>query len=311
MCVRNAKVAATGLIDIVQVITGKDLARERYDGALDEMRTRAPLPSVTGPADMYGYHQAFLIANHLDYSPRPVMQSYAAYMPSLASLDARRLLSASAPSNLFLDFDNFGDGRFPTLSDNTSYPEILAGYEPRSSPIQTKYPLLVKRAVPRVSTWTRFSVSTVQFGQTLKVDVPQNSLVWATIEVHPTLLWNLAALVYKPPVLWIDATTHDGISHPYRLIASMAEEGFILSPLVESSQDFLDLYKLDSAAASRRQRRADCHYCAGFTLESSVLQAGYRHPLISIGFQGSLRNAGEIASWLAATRSGALGVIRP
>jgi hypothetical protein len=114
----------------------------RYDDALAAIRANRPISHLNGTSDIYPYDQAELLASGNEWSPRPVLQSYSAYTPSLIELDRRHLLGASAPENLYLTTQAI-DGRYPALDDGSSLPVILGSY----SPIAAESYFLVTRRV--------------------------------------------------------------------------------------------------------------------------------------------------------------------
>jgi hypothetical protein len=73
-----------------------------YEAAHAQIRTDAPLPAVSGEADIYPVQQSTLIANGIRYRPRPVFQSYAAYTDYLIKRNVDFLKSARAPATIFL-----------------------------------------------------------------------------------------------------------------------------------------------------------------------------------------------------------------
>jgi hypothetical protein len=89
-----------------------------------------PLPwQPAGTADMYGSALSRLLVSGLAWSPRPVLESYSAYTPALARLDADHLTGAAAPDNVFFRPDPI-DYRLPALEDGLSWPALLSLYMP-------------------------------------------------------------------------------------------------------------------------------------------------------------------------------------
>ncbi len=90
--------------------------------------TSAPLAVLLhGGADLYPVDQAVIIANTTRWDPRPVFQSYAAYTPFLAELNAAHLAGPSRPQTLLFRVAAI-DGRFPALDDGPSWLSILSSY---------------------------------------------------------------------------------------------------------------------------------------------------------------------------------------
>jgi hypothetical protein len=71
------------------------------------------------------------------------------------------------------------------------------------------------------------------------VVMPSTSdLVYAEINLKPTLLGKLLGILYKPPQLVIALKLKNGSSTQYRVIANMMESGFFMSPLIRDTNDF-------------------------------------------------------------------------
>ncbi len=71
-------------------------------GLLEAERARSQLPTIRGligqaSVDVFGHAQAIAFFNDLNYQPRPVFQSYAAYNPHLMQLNNQCYQSVSVP----------------------------------------------------------------------------------------------------------------------------------------------------------------------------------------------------------------------
>jgi hypothetical protein len=82
---------------------------------------------------------------------------------------------------------------------------------------------------------------TYRFGR--KIAVPAGSAP-ELVEIHikPSLLGKLANVFYKRHPLSITVNLENGEVRSYRIVAGMAESGFLISPLVEDTKDFGALY---------------------------------------------------------------------
>jgi hypothetical protein len=66
-----------------------------------------------------------------------------------------------------------------------------------------------------------------------------------------TTAGGLATFAYKLPPLWLDVT-HANTSKTYRLTASSAESGFLISSVLSDRQQFADLLANPESAATIR-----------------------------------------------------------
>jgi hypothetical protein len=94
-------------------------------------------------------------------------------------------------------------------------------------------------------------VSTTWF---VPVQVPKDAApVWVSLELRKTAFGKLVDLLYRLPPIMIDVELDDGATRAFRLVPEMARAGFLLSPLIESSERFSRLF--DSAASSSTSGR--------------------------------------------------------
>jgi len=210
-----------------------------YVSNLRDPPEAAPLPKLAGTTDIYPHDLAELIASGNSWSPRPVPQSYAVYSPILARLNENHLRGQQAPDNIIFRVGPFIiDERFPTLEDGLSWPTLLSHYAPFRS--DAKYLYLKKRVAPAGMNRTTVLQGSYQLGE--KVTLPAtNPMLFAEIELPPTLWGRLSMLLFKPDPLYIEVTLVNGENKAYRFIPSMARTGFVLSPLVESTVEFAQL----------------------------------------------------------------------
>jgi glycosyltransferase involved in cell wall biosynthesis len=184
-----------------------------------------PFPRAEGTVDLYPYEQGFVIAQPWKYSPRPVIQSYSAYTPALAEINARHLQSPKAPQTIFFRVHPL-DNRYPSLDDGLSWPELLVRYDL----CETLGPYIrLQRAIPPRS-WQLVSLAEItgRLGQEIEIPEIGGGAIWAEVDIQPTLRQRVVSFFYKAPLPGI---TVNG-KFPFRLLPSLARSGFLLSPLV-------------------------------------------------------------------------------
>ena len=215
-----------------------DAFRRAFDEGKAKVAAVADLPPTNGIVDLYPNDQELLLASNRDYYPRPVMQSYSAYTPELAFLNADHLQGPHAPQTAFFGISPI-DEHYPSMDDGPSWPALLGQYRFRS--YAQAYAVLDRVPGTAAGTIDAASMSgTPQFGDT--VTVPQDApFVWAKMQFHPTLLGRLASALFKMPLLHMDVTTADGQTRTFRVVPGMASAGFLLSPTVSTAHDFVAL----------------------------------------------------------------------
>ncbi len=229
---------------------------ERCHQALVEAN---PLPKLQGTVDTYTYRLSVAMAHGFEISNRPVIQSYSAYTPKLAEMNAAHLRGPRAPEHLLISW-NAIDGRLPSLEDSLSWPEFLTRYESRSR--HGTWLVLDRRKTPLTSRLVPISQGVLERGGRYEVDASSTDLVWAEVRLKPTMLRKPAVMLHKDVVTKITLRTDDG-DREFRLLPSLAGAGFLLSPLVEDTDDFQQLIEERRGKAvssfSVKARRAFFH----------------------------------------------------
>jgi hypothetical protein len=233
--VQNIFVPVKSLADTAQ-------SQKTYDKNLAAIRKQFPIPPIEGEADIYPWNQMALFANGLNYHPRPVIQSYSAYTPELAELNAAWLRSDRAASNILFEILPV-NSHFPSLDDGLSWPELLTRYDIADT--NGEFLLLKRSAAPRQFHLTPLKETTVQFGENILLPAATNAPLWAEMEIDKSIPGKIVATFYKPPILRLMVSLRDGRQLYFRLVPGMARGGFILSPLIADKESFLSLASAD------------------------------------------------------------------
>jgi len=228
----KARGAAQGIITRVEFPDALPVAFARTSAA---NRAAYPLPSVKGTVDLYPVNLAALFAAGMKWDGRPVIQSFAAYTPTLEAVNAQHLISNDAPANVFFAIDPI-DGHLPALDDALSWPLLLSRYSIVG--IHGNYLQMVHSAHPGP---VRYDGRVVRIDVRLNkwIDVPSDGgFLWARIDMRPTVLGNLVLAAFKLPHVSIELRFKDGRTGRYRYIPELGRAGFLLSPAVGSTVGF-------------------------------------------------------------------------
>ena len=217
-----------------------------YGKSQSLMKEGIPLPPVQGGADLYPYSQDVLFANGVGYCPRPVIQSYSAFTPELARMNAQWLQTDRAAKTLFFAI-NDPDNRFPSLDDGFSWPELLTLYDLKGISSESgAYLCLSRSPTPRKFQLQPFLETNVTLGETFNLPSTANGPVWAEIEISKTLTGKLLSFFFKPTILMADIKLANKSEKIRRIVPGLASAGFLLSPYIASNEAFLALAKADS-----------------------------------------------------------------
>jgi hypothetical protein len=229
------------LAAMARLATGHSHLHDRFENGLAEIRHNSRLPALQGTVDAYPCNAAVAIAYGLDYQPRPIMQSYVAYTPELAQLNADHLHGPNAPDNILFVVlnDPYWLRHVPSSDDSLSWPLLLSQYDVTNK--AGGFLILHKAAHPRGYELVPISQLATGFGATVSVPAPMDGPVWVRITIHASGAGKLLSLLYKDPELNMTLLTRDGREHWFRLVPGEAEAGFLLSPLIEGNSEFASL----------------------------------------------------------------------
>jgi hypothetical protein len=224
-----------------------------FGRSLASIRRKAAVPELQGSVDIYPTDQSAILASKNQWNPRPVFQSYSAYTPILTGMNERHLRGGAAPDNVLFSVDPI-DEHLPSMEDGLSWPALLDNYT--LAGIERNMAYLRKEAVIRsASSYAVIDEGMHRTGETVSI-AETNVPVFAEIDLRPTLLGKLVGAAFKYPQLRMTVRLEDGISRNYRVLSNMMQPGFILSPLVENTQDFTLLLTRDGDFFRRNEVRS-------------------------------------------------------
>lgn len=213
-----------------------------WENSLAAARAAARLPAIQaavgrGTVDVFNYEQAVAVLNGLNFTPRPVFQSYAAFTPRLAWRNLRFYQSDQAPEFVLWKHMTI-DGRYPTQDDAALVSELPRGYAPLLE--EGDYLLLQKvRPLParRLERRLLFEKG-LGFDEELVLPAAGVHPRWLQVSLPLSKLGRLRSFLYKPPVAHLTVTDSSGRETTWRLLPQVAADGFLLDPLLETQADF-------------------------------------------------------------------------
>lgn len=220
-------------------INNKNWLWEDYALSMQYLKNQAHLPIVIGKTDIYSYDQTYLIASGNSWSPRPVFQSYSVFNAYLAKKNTTHLEGSNAPDTVFFKLQAI-DNKMPSLEDGASWPIFLVNYTPQKT--LGDFLLLAKKAVQKPVKYTTQTVRNRSVALGDKVAISTSDLVFAKIDLEPTLWGRLLLFFLGPDKLQLHLQLPNKKIVDYNFIPSMGKSIFLLSPLVENTQEFAQLY---------------------------------------------------------------------
>lgn len=213
-----------------------------FEKSVEKISNDSPLPAMDGTSDIYNYNQSVLLASDNKWNPRPAFQSYQAVTPYLANANYKHLVNKeTAPDNIFFSLETI-DGRFPSMDDGLSWKALLGLYKPEGWTENKDYLILKRDDIYGKELRVKDSRSlTGKTGQEI-ANPYENGLVFFKMHQKKSIIGTLLSIVYKTDPVRIKLMLQNGQYRIFRIIPSMSETGFLLSPLSESTLDFYYLY---------------------------------------------------------------------
>ncbi|MBD9515404.1 hypothetical protein [Pseudomonas sp. PDM22] len=219
---------------IAERITSPGKLATAYQQRLTHLHQEDPVRMLSGTSDIYPWDITTLIASGNKWAPRPVFQSYSAYTPALALANESHLRSQKSPDNLFVKVTSI-DGRFPALEDGASWPTMLRNYAPIS--LDGNYLVLHRERLDPVDLDSGLvHTQTATLGQAITIPRYSGAL-FARISMKQTLQGKISKTLYKSGGLSINLELRNGERRKFHFVPSMAESGFVVSPLIEDAFD--------------------------------------------------------------------------
>jgi len=197
-----------------------------------------PNLDIRGSADVYPLSQTLALPQGLTCRPRPIFQSYSAYTPNLAEMNAAHLRSDRAADHILFDVWTI-DGRFAAQDDSLSWPELLTRYDIKV--MAERYILMEKSVTPRQYELAPIGETVARFDEAIELPSMIGGTIWVRIDIRQSLYGNIIAMLYRPTRVSLTVSTRSGRTYGGRLLTAVARAGFLLSPVVENRQSFFAL----------------------------------------------------------------------
>ena len=221
--------------------------RSSLEAELEARRKLAQLPMLrqiisNGTVDVFGSHQAYVLLNGLNYRPRPLFQSYAAYSRGLARLNEEFYLSAASPEYVLFELTSL-EHRFPALDDALALRTLLINYQRVA---REGHFLLLKRESAKPTKLTLVDQGTLTFTQPINLRQHAGENLWIEIEIKSSLAGRVMQLLYRPSPIRLSVWSDSG-EKPKRLerrqaARSVLQSGFVVSPFLlttDTADEFL------------------------------------------------------------------------
>ena len=169
----------------------------------------------------------------------PILQSLAAFSPLTAKMNRDFLLGRN-PLDFFLFKAETIDNRYPALDDGMSWHVIIHNYTPLK--YKGEYLILFKNN-PKNETAPLTKKASLTQKITSEVLIPETQNPrFAEISLEKSFIGKLLSIFYKIPPDSITVKTRGGQQITRRFIAPMAENRFLLSRFINSTESYSYLF---------------------------------------------------------------------
>lgn len=261
---------ALGNIQRTVALASSRNARANYNPAHSYLND-SDLSEVIGgrTVDMHGYNQAKLIANSLNFVPRPALQSYSAYTPLLTHLNAAHLQRPDGPEVVVMDYTAI-DKRYPPLEDAAAFRQLLFGYRLVNVIENTLVFERTQAQAPSPLSEPPQQVIHATLEESIELPRTNSALLWVSFDFEKTISGRIQEFFYKlpTPVLTIETSTGDFLH--FNLPYKMARTPFLVSPIVVDKLDLISLLRKQKHTSLRRLRISMPSGTSGFRPQVSI-----------------------------------------
>lgn len=239
-----AAIAPATMARNAAALVSVDPVREQWRGQWLSARQEHLMPltrAAVGEAtvDLVSHAQGLLLLNGLNYHPRPVFQSYAAYTPALTRRNEAFLLGDDAPDFVMISAESM-DGHLLSSEDPLGFLALVLRYEPVLA--EGDFVLLrrserrpLPARPPGEDRWQRRSL-----GELIELpEAPPGHLTIVHARIEPSLAGRAVAAMWREPRLSLDIGTRSGLFLPAALQRRSAEVGFVIDPVLLDTADLV------------------------------------------------------------------------
>lgn len=181
--------------------------------------------------------------NHLNYNPRPVVQSYQAYNEYLDNKNQEKYLSDTAPDFVIYSIEN-NDGKYSIGDETLTLLALLQRYEPVK--IWDNHLLLSKKKVTKTLKLIKQTKHTWELGKKYPLNhSTQTKGMLCLLKVKTRYNWfgNLLNLFFQPPHLNMELMITDNTKTNYRTVPILLNKGLIVGSKIDNVQDVKQFFE--------------------------------------------------------------------
>ncbi|MBK7029720.1 MAG: hypothetical protein IPH45_11115 [Bacteroidales bacterium] len=243
-----------GLRQLNQLVSGYQYFADTCNDASIENVQRNRLESACrekigkATADIYPWDYSYISVNHLNWQPRPVLQSYACYTPWLDEQNASHFSSAKAPDYLIWELRKIThdihngtlesiDGRYLLNDQPETVLSILSRYQLACRQGGT-FPALIfqKRESPLDLKKNTILTDTAAWNRWVDVPDVKEGILRLKASINRSLLGDLKSFLYKDEACYVYYLLSTDEIRIYRIVPKNAIQGIWVNPLILNAE---------------------------------------------------------------------------
>jgi hypothetical protein len=188
------------------------------------------------PVDIYPWETSFILANDLNWQPRPIFQSFVAYTPWLDRQNALFFDSHKSPKYIIWEVDHWRgevssiDERYLLNDEPLTIYAILNHYKLIHRDKQIA--LLERVFINRLKEPRLIGSKKGHWAEWIEVPPLRNGMIRARVDVSRKMIGSLKRLLYKEEEFFIEYRLENGDIKKYRLVIDNAVSGVWVNPLI-------------------------------------------------------------------------------
>jgi hypothetical protein len=203
--------------------------------------------------DIYPWDYSIIAVNQLNWRPRVVIQSYAAYTSWLDGQNADHFNSKQAPDYLIWELNKIStdvnggdmnsiDDRYLLNDEPQTMLQLLKHYDYYYS--DKKFHIVKKRNVPFSLTNRDIGHTESEWGEWINVPDVNKNLLRAKLHFSKTFFQLMKSFLYKDEQFWIYLQLKNGAIHKYRIVPKNAEDGLWITPYIYNTNTAYTVEKI-------------------------------------------------------------------
>lgn len=192
--------------------------------------------------DIFPWDVSLCEAYDLNWSPRPVFQSYSTYTNHLDMINSRHFIGTKSPKMILYAYKSI-DGRYPLFDEPATIRTIIFNYEYITE--AGEFVLLKKSPNSREMSINEVDLGgvTTKLGEIIQIP-EYDGFIFGYVCLDYSLRGIITKFIYKPSPVYIQFNLSNDyvISQKYRFIPDTAQNGIFLSKYVENTHDLATLF---------------------------------------------------------------------